>query len=141
MSLMSDLVARLQADTSVAALVSTRVYERPPQSPAKPYIVLTEISEVHPTHTGGSSALVTVRMQVDAYAANPTSRRLLGDAIHACLHTFRGEMGTGGVNVRSCVLDAAQNMTEPPTDGTSSGVFRKTMDFLITHVCTAVTPS
>jgi hypothetical protein len=77
----------------VTALVSGRVFTfRFPQSPTKPAVLVTQISDVHDPHLRGTSALRRDRIQVDVIANTIAEARAVDQAI---LGTFTAGAATG----------------------------------------------
>lgn len=61
---------RLLADTAVAAIVGTRVYQlKLPQAPTLPALKVQSIAEPVTYHNRGPSGLIRAVVQVDAYAS------------------------------------------------------------------------
>ena len=73
LAIQAALVARLKAASGVAALVSTRVYDEPPQSPTFPYVRIGNI-EVSPLRADCVSA-ATVTFGIEAHS-RPVSGRV-----------------------------------------------------------------
>lgn len=132
MSLISDFIARLAADTSVTALVSTRIYDtRAPQAPAKPYIVCQEISATRAPDLSGSSGAVNTLMQVSCRGVSAISARSVGEQVRDLMDGYRGTMGS--TDVRFCNLDGDQMVDDPPATGEAQGLASRIMEFSIWH--------
>ncbi|MFU1606593.1 DUF3168 domain-containing protein [Sulfitobacter pontiacus] len=74
LALQAALVTALKADAGVAALVSTRVYDQPPQSATRPYIRIGGI-EPRPLRTDGKSA-ANLTFGIEAHSRPVTSGRV-----------------------------------------------------------------
>lgn len=87
-SLQVAIVAALQADATVASLVTDRIFDVPRQStpPAMPYISIGSfdtLTEVADDYEGSDTSI-----QIDGWDAGPGSKgiKVLGRAIRAALH-------------------------------------------------------
>ena len=74
LELQKGLVAALKADAGVTALVSTRVYDEPPDSATRPFVRIGNI-EPQPLRTQCGSA-ANVAFSIEAYSRPVTSGRV-----------------------------------------------------------------
>jgi hypothetical protein len=95
--------ARLEALSSVTALVGTRIYETLlPQKPTTPTIRLTPIAGApEPLHLRGRVGVKRERVQVDCYAdsllsARAVLRAALGDTVNGAATGLLGWSGSIG---------------------------------------------
>tara|TARA_R110000751_G_scaffold65483_1_gene133938 strand:+ start:7469 stop:7879 length:411 start_codon:yes stop_codon:yes gene_type:complete len=88
LALQAALVTALKADAGIAALVSTRVYDQPPQSATRPYIRIGGI-EPRPLRTDGKQA-ANLTFGIEAHSRPVTSGRVeatrCAEAITAALN-------------------------------------------------------
>lgn len=137
------MVKELRDDTTVAGLVSARVHsETVPTGNVLPYIVLQDIDRVGMHTLAAPSGFATSRIQVDVWAANPDSRATVDDAVRETLDGFpRGTLGSGTMTaeVQNVRLDIQISSEEEPTVGNEKLLYRRQMDFMVTHVETVPT--
>jgi hypothetical protein len=89
------IIARLLADSGVAAIVATRVFPGSrPQGSALPAAVLNRISGGPEYADDGEVGLEQGRMQIDCWAATYGEAKLLARAVTACLSAFEGTINT-----------------------------------------------
>lgn len=98
MSWFTDTVARLKADGTLSALVSTRIY---PQiapassgSPPNDHIVLSRISAMPVDSHDGASGLVAESLQVSCLATTHLGAQAIADAVNGSLDGTDGTIGT-----------------------------------------------
>lgn len=131
MSVDTDLVDKLLADTTIAANVSEDIYiDHAPQDTAAPYLVVTRVSGARTDTLDGSESSATldsVNYQIDVIASSPSSRETIADAIGAELHQYRGTMGS--TTVRGCVQIGRFNAPEPPADAGQVREYRAVLEF------------
>lgn len=91
----------LLANPTVSGLVDGfRVHhQRLPQDQVDPSIVYNRISDIEDYNMAGSSGLVTIRMQVDAWAQDSDLAANLSNAARDVLTGARGVIGTDQVDV------------------------------------------
>ena len=140
MSIKDALYDLLIADTAVSDEVSARVHPQfAPASSALPYIVLQQVSADHFEHMTAAAGMVTVRVQIDCYAATNISLELVVEAVREALDGFRGDMGTPAVAVRRCHLEGDRDGLVPSSGKDEKHTFRRNMDFMISHTETVPT--
>lgn len=140
MSIKDALYDLLIADTAVSDEVSTRVYAQfASASAALPYITLAQVSADHEHHMTAAAGLVTVRIQLDCFAATNISLELVVEAVREALDGFRGDMGTPAVDVRRCHLDGDRDGLIPSSGENEKHTFRRSIDFMISHTETVPT--
>lgn len=122
MSHLEAVRALLLADASVAALVGTRVYPlSAPQGAARPFLVVTSVSDVPATTMNGLPAdlLRNARVQVDSYAETYLEAHALFEAVNNEVAALSGP-------TISAVLLSASDMRDDET-----GLYRKSADFSV----------
>lgn len=85
---MQDVVAALNGDTAVSAMVGNRCYpNKAPQNGARPFIVLNVVSSIPENSFDGAAVnrIYNVHMQVDCYAATYDAAEQLGVAVDLVL--------------------------------------------------------
>jgi hypothetical protein len=127
-SLLPDALAvtreALLAQSSLTALVGTRIYDRIPGNPVWPLLVLTVVDEVElEWHTGNA------RVQVDVWGAGNTSAdaqqaQTVARTVRAVTRDLRGSWTAGDIS------NAAPAVTIPAPDETT-GRARFVIDLLI----------
>jgi hypothetical protein len=101
------LTTYLLAQTSITALVSTRIYPAmAKQTVTKPYIIISRIDDPG-THThDGPVAVGRARVQISAFAATWGSAQQIADAVEAVLDGLTGVIGgAGGITVNPIFYD------------------------------------
>ena len=132
------LVARLGAVSGVTSLVSTRVFPmRAEQNSTRPYLTYSRVDTPERASAMGTDAGVAAAlMQVDIWASTQLSMLNVAEAVPLALQRWRGTQsisGGGSVDVLDTFLqrDADEPDDDPKGDGSSDGLFRRSMDFLI----------
>lgn len=115
----------LLADGPVAALVSTRIYPvKLPQGVSGTSLILNEISGQGDHHMQGASGLVTVRMQIGAWATTADGAHALFLAVKEAIDGYRGLMGD--VTVQGVFIDSWRDI-----DDTVANLRGKISDYFI----------
>lgn len=118
-------------DAAIVALVVDRVYAiKIPQGEPPPSIVITRISGPGDYHLQGPSGLISLRVQVDAWAKTADAAAALANLIKDRIDGYRGAMGTGAniVTVRGVfVADLREDYDD------TAQLFRAGRDFFIHH--------
>ena len=123
------LIARLLADSGVAAVVGTRVFPGArPQASALPAIVLNRISGGPEYADDGEVGLEQGRIQIDCWAATYSEAKLLARAVTACLSAFEGTVG--GTTFQFIALDIERDLREGGSNA-DAYPFRTALDFLV----------
>lgn len=135
MGLLLSMYEELAADSTVTALVSTRIYRgTAPQSASLPYVVMHEISKPHAHDLSGASGMAEPRLQIDAIAADPDTCESITEAIRDTIDGFRGTLGTSNTtDVRRCWLVNELDDDFSPQDGGDTPIYRRIMDFSVAH--------
>jgi len=95
MSVETVLVARANGYAGLTALISTRFYyQQLPQNPTLPAVVYSRISAERPSCMGADAGLVRARFQLDVYAADPKSARLVMEQLRQCFQRWTNSSGT-----------------------------------------------
>lgn len=141
MSIESDLLARLKADSALSAEVGARVYvDVAPQSVTKPYITIQTISTVNyrPLSTGGVLN-ASSRVQIDIWAASPSSRSTIAEALRqSLLGVVASELAASGAWANGIGFSGPDHSYLAAPDGSESGTFRGICEAMVTHQVAAV---
>jgi len=128
--LQKGLRAALVADADVLALVSTRVYDKPPSSPTYPFIRFGGFDVDHNDTDCTLSAFVTVSIEAHSRSiSGKIEATRIGEAIRAVLH--RGESGVTLANFALIELIELSSLVTRNPDGeafTGVTVFRAYLD-------------
>jgi len=105
MTWMTDTVARLKANGTVSALVSTRIYPQiapaSGNSPPQDLIVLSRISANPVDSHDGASGLVAEQLQVSCMGDTHAKAQAIADAVRGSIDGVDGTIGsTTGVRYR-----------------------------------------
>jgi hypothetical protein len=123
------LIARLLADTGVAAIAGARVFPGSrPQGAALPAVVLNRISGGPLYADDGEVGLEQARIQIDCWAESYAAAKLLARAVTASLSAFEGTVGA--TTFQFIELDIEQDLREGGGDA-ASYPFRTALDFLV----------
>lgn len=129
----TGIYQRLTNDSSVSALVSTRVYPvLLPQGCDVPAIRYTNISRPPVNHKKGASGLTQSRIQVDCYDKTYEGAKTLGKAVRLAMIKEGGTWGGCPVSVCRNV-DHTDETEEIDVQGNIKIYFNASMDFLIWH--------
>lgn len=134
MTIIEGLRAFLLANTSIATLVSQRIYPlRLPQKITVPAIVLTRITEINDAHLRGPNVLTRARIQVDAWAQTFDAAVALGTLCSQRLDGYQGTWTDGGspaslIKVQAIFHDVASDHFEEDILG---GLCRQSTDYFI----------
>lgn len=131
MSLLTDLRARLVADSGVSAITTRVALYRSNQSDGLPRVVMHTISESDEHHMLAATGKVQGRVQIDSHAATPVGAEALSEAVRQSIDGFRGLMGSTFVS--TCHKASARSLVTPPHEGRdeSGGVYTVQTDYLI----------
>lgn len=126
LALQKGLVAALRADAGVTALVSTRVYDDPPQDVTFPYVRIGDIQEQpYDTQTQtGAEPIVDIRVYSRPNAGKVEASRVSA-AIYDALHRQEASVTVAGFTLIELRRDALS--TRRQSDGRtweSVSVFR-----------------
>ena len=102
MSWLTDIIARLKANGTLAALVGTRIYAQvAPSDATTPYIVWERSSVTRVDSHDGASGLATQMLQVNCLDEDYLDALAVADAVRGAVDGFDGTMGsTAGVRIR-----------------------------------------
>ena len=129
LNLEESLFDKLSKETTVKALVSTRVYPiRLPRNVMLPCITYQRIStpRVHTHDSAGGTA--HPRFQITCWDDDPKGCKVVADAVRGCLDGFKGTMGTNGATVYSTLSDDENADYDP-----ESQIYWTNLDFIIWH--------
>jgi hypothetical protein len=123
-----DLVARLLANTSLAALVGNRiVWIERPQGQALPSVTLQVISAGRDYHMKGASGLAGTRVQIDCWGASYASAKAVSRALIAAIEPSAQH---GNTRFSAAFLESGTDF--PPEDiAGGTRVYRVKMDWII----------
>jgi hypothetical protein len=123
------IIAKLLATSAIEALVAERVHPgRRPQASALPAIDVNTISGAPIYTNDGEAGLASARVEINCWADNYTSAKLLARAVKASLSAFVGE--AGGITFQNVLLDAERDFSE--TGGNQAEyLFRTNLDLIV----------
>lgn len=137
MSFESALYNHLAADSGIAAIVSTRIYQEvAPTNVTMPYITWQIISDVPTGHLGAESGIARKVVQIDLFASTDIACNALEDEVRKSIDGLSlATMGAGGetIYLRSCrKLGSFQRMI-PPSDGSQNRIYRRMAEYSFWH--------
>jgi len=140
----SGIRTYLLADTTLKAALATTtaVYSFPaPQDAAKPYLVISEVSDTIQNTISATLNIKEESWQIDVYAADDSSATAIKKLVIARLNIAdRVEMGS--YTVYSCSYSGGNDTSDLEMVGSEVGDIRKTLtfDFIRDNEVTPVTP-
>ena len=95
MTIQTEIIARLEADSPLIALIVDRIHpEKLPQNPTYPAVKYQTITEVPSYDLAGADGRVRTRMQFMSLSETAIATAAVGDAIRVSLSGFRGTLTT-----------------------------------------------
>jgi len=128
------LRAYLLADSGIAALVGSRIYQAPaPPAATDPYLAFSRVSKIPVgDDLSGASDTRRERWQFDSYSANPDSATALSDALWNALHQLC-TVSMSGWKVLSVQFDSDQDFDEDAQDASETAVNHVIDDYIFTR--------
>lgn len=124
---MADMQTALRGRLTATAAGSRVYFRYAPQGAAKPFIVLSTISDPRPEHLKGYQTRSDTRVQVDCFAETYEAGRSLAEAVVAAVAT----PGTyGGIRFGRVKAEGPQDLGE---DTAAGFVHRMQLDLNIEH--------
>ena len=132
MSLEKAVRSVLTGDSTVAALVSSRVYpQRRPQGTALPALGYQNVFSQETESLAAQSGVRRTRLSVECLDDTYGDTKTLRDAVESALVNYAGT--AQGETIHSLRLESAVDIDETNTPGSQFGVFRTILDFIIWH--------
>ncbi len=127
MSWLTDIVARLLANGTLAALVGTRIYAQvAPADATTPYIVWQRTSVQRVDSHDGASGLATQMYQVNCFDEDYLDVLAVADAVRGAIDGFDGTMGTtAGVRIRFITGGDLPNMDPDDEARRINGIYHE----------------
>lgn len=126
--MITDLVAHLEADAALSALIGTRIYPQIlPQQGTLPAVVYQLISRTPASMRNANDNLVQTRWQWSINARTYASAVAISTALKAALQSF----SSSDPRVDHLFLDNERDDTEPEFD--ENNYYRRLLDVLIWH--------
>jgi len=130
--MIEGLPAALRAESTISALVGTRVYPfHAPQTAALPYIVVEQISSEENVALDGTGGLRFVTFDIDCKADRATESRTLGKTVREFLDDYSG--AAGNETIDAVLMNSENTEYEPPTDGSDRGIYTTLLDVTIQY--------
>lgn len=130
MSLESGIYGLLVANTSLTAIVGTRIYQYsiPTNGTTFPCIVFSILPQKRVNTIDGLLPRYNVDVQVDCLSQSSMSQALsIKNQVISTLTDYQGDLG--GLNCIRLYLDQEHNTTEPPKTGDPNFLRRRTIIF------------
>lgn len=139
MSIEAAFYSYLSTNSTVTALVGTRIYEGiVPQKETRAAIVYQIISETRDAYSlQGANGQVETRLQVKCYAASNVATRTLADTVRMAVDGYKGFWS--GTEIQSVFIDSSEPADEYSPGNEAARVWGWRYDLLITHVETVPT--
>ena len=117
MSIYSAIVTRLEADATLTALISDRLYpDEVPQDDDLPAVFYMTVSDIKDQFLTVQSPLEAPNIQFTAYADTKAEAAEVADAIKASLNDYQGTLSTSTVQYIQLVNELPSKYTT--ADGT-----------------------
>lgn len=107
LSIQKGIRAALAADADVAALVSTRIYDEPPQDVAYPYIRFNTIQPNAFDTDTAEGALVDISLEAHSRSASGrVEASQIAEAVKAALHRQEASVTVAGYTLVELIFEA-----------------------------------
>lgn len=147
MSIEQAVVDRLGGVTAVTDLLGTSPIRIHPANAAQktvlPYVTYELLSTQREGILTGQTGLASTRIQLDVWGETALSCYNVAEQIRLALDAWLyATLGTTNTKeVQSIRIDNETTDYENPIDGTSQGIYRRTLDFVIHFTETAANPN
>ena len=139
MSLETDLVDYLAADTDVSDLMGARIYDADAPTDADlPYLTIQRISTTHEHHQEAAAGLAIATIQTDVWASSQAHRETGAEAVRGALDVLH-HTTMGSTDVSLVSLEGPSYTYDPPPDASETGGFRARIDATIWYAETVPT--
>ncbi len=130
--MIEGLPALLRGESTISALVGTRVYPyHAPQTATLPYIVVTQLNSEEFKDMTSTGSLRAVDFDVDCKADRATESRTLGKIVREFLDDYSG--AAGSETISAVLMNNESTEYEPPTDGSDRGIYTTLLDLTIQY--------
>ena len=130
--MIEGLPALLRGESTISALVGTRVYPfHAPQTAILPYIVVTQLNSEEFKDMAATGPLRAVDFDVDCKADRATESRALGKIVREFLDDYSG--AAGSETISAVLMNNESTEYEPPTDGSDRGIYTTLLDLTIQY--------
>ena len=99
LELQKGIRAALVADSGVTTLVSTRVYDEPPQNVTYPFVRFGDIQPRSADTDGSTGAEVTFNVETYSQKTGRVEATQIAEAIRTALHRSEGSVTLAGFNL------------------------------------------
>jgi hypothetical protein len=99
LELQKGIRAALVANSGVTALVSTRVYDEPPQNVTYPFVRFGDIQPRSADTDGSTGAEVTFNVETYSQTTGRVEATQIAEAIRTALHRSEGSVTLAGFNL------------------------------------------
>ena len=128
----SGLVALLAGESTISAVVGTRVFvSRAPQTASLPYILITQMSSDEYNTMDGTTGLRSVDFDIDCKSDRSVEADTLGTIVRDFIKDYTG--AAGSQTVGAVHLNSESTEYETPTDGSDSGIHLTLLDISIQY--------
>ena len=130
MSMRAGLVSLLTGESTISAIVGSRVFvNKAPQGQPFPYIIITQISSEDFKAIDGTGEARAVDFDIDCKAEQSIEAADLGDKVREFIQDYTG--AAGAEYIRAVLLNDQSEDFEPPTDGSDVGVHTSLVDITV----------
>jgi len=134
MTMLTDLVAKLAAESTVTAIVSTRIYPQIlPQAPTFPAITYNQVSALRVRDLEGPAGKSRHRISINCWALTYSAARGLADAVRRSIDGY-GSSFMSDTWVGSVTLDNEMDLFEEDAGRPNVGIYRVVQDYIISHL-------
>jgi hypothetical protein len=122
----------LSTDSTLSALVSTRVYPvQAPQGATFPLVIYSEAAQKKVWALGGPVNLNSFSLHLDCYATDYATAKAVRLAAKNALVGYHGTLGAGAITVRGIFDETSDDGVEAPIHADEFGVYRAGLDVSI----------
>jgi hypothetical protein len=137
MTLKEALYTYLVSQSSVVALVATRIYPEVAPTPGPtepkhrymPYVTYTGLSDVPVYHFTGPAGIANAHVQLDVFAETEPARTRVATALQTALERWvQTRPLMEDLSVRFVGIDTTEDAYVPPSDGSERGDYQRSLD-------------
>jgi hypothetical protein len=132
MSIRGGLISLLTGESTISAIVGSRVYMgNAPQSAKLPYIVLTQNGSQENIALDGTGALRFVDFDIDCKSETSAQAETLGKTVRQYLDDYTGTAGTE--TIAAVLMNSENTDVEPPSDKSDIPIHTNLLDVTIQY--------
>lgn len=128
-TLKEALITALKAESTITALVGSRVFpNHPARGALRPCLVVLVASDVRGQSVGGHTPQRIARVLLDCQAATDATAESIARALDSYLPTL-GQTTISGLSVKTCIQQSESDTYTQPGTGGDVGVYSRVLDY------------